>query len=237
MKSDEEHTQFELELDRNGIHDEKITELLNRKVIFLKDVIEVMNIVSLELKHKMFLKCDIILGNLSNDKSVLSLDTVSVEQDWDNPYLKISKYIVWHERQNEKILTTSFLREGLILVYCEKSNNDFYISIMSKEVYFRNRISDAVSQILFDISVGDFDLIQSINQNGEKFTKQVVDFLLEHNYVFAIEKEEAHGIETIVMQEKISFEKMENQSIEFSSKGRVFYFDNRLSVQLTRFLF
>jgi len=212
--------------------------MLEKQLIYIQDmfqnvnvtyemVIKKLNDIVSEIDQDTYLECRIF----SEDKLMFNqedvLNNMLVDFEWDSPMIKISNDLVWHEQEDEKLINLKNLSNSLLAIYYE--NTDYCLSIVSKELYFKRKVSEKYQSLLNEISFGDF-CFTGVNTDG--INKNIIDYLITNKMVFVIEKNNTDDIDIIVLKNTMNFQS-ENYSIEFSETGRKRFLTNELGVLLT----
>ncbi|GGC97578.1 hypothetical protein [Enterococcus wangshanyuanii] len=212
-----------------------IDDLLQNEEVTYGEVVVILNELAENISTEQFLECQISSETeiMVNNSEILLNSFVDTE--WSIPTIESSRTLIWYPREEEKIINIEGLSETLVAVSYIQSG-EYYLTIMSKEVFDNRRISEDVLNLIISISEGDMVLLDSNQYIGEKKFKEIVDYLKNSGYIFIVHKNFADNIETITIKSTIDWKQKENYSVEYTKKGRKSYANNELGLELMKFV-
>lgn len=212
-----------------------IEDILNQDVFKYGDVVAVINDFIGKKQEAQFLECQICSETEIDIKNINSLLNEAVDTEWSETRINFGSDIIWHPKKNETIINIEGLSETLVAVYYIQSD-EYYLTIVSKEVFNDRRVSDDVLDLIIQISNGDMVLWDSDQYIGEKRFKEIVDYLVSSGYIFIIHKNLVDNMELITIKSTIDWKQKEKYSVEYTKKGRECCANNELGLEVTKFV-
>ncbi|ALS36699.1 hypothetical protein ABID30_002112 [Enterococcus rotai] len=212
-----------------------IDDLLQKEEVTYGEVVVVLNELAENISAEQFLECQIsseteIMVNNSEILFNLPIDT-----EWSIPTIESSGTLIWYPKEEEKIINIEGLSETLVAVYYIQSG-EYYLTIVSKTVFDTRRVSEDVLNLIIPISEGDMVLWDSDQYIGEKRFKEIVDYLESSGYIFIVHKNIVDNMESITIKSTIDWKQKEIYSIELTKKGRGYYANNELGLEVMKFV-
>lgn len=207
-------------------------DVLNKDIFTYRELISLINSFVVNLKSEQFIECQISSEKEIDIGSKEALLDAPVDTEWSIPDIEINENLVWYPQKNETIIEIDELSESLVAIY--SSQSDYCLTIISKEVFCTRKVSDIVQSLLTDISFGDVNLIDSGKLIGEKMFREIVDHLIKLEDIFVVRKKLIKDMETIIIENTVDWENIENYSIEFTKKGREDYASNVLGLEVMK---
>ncbi|MBP2098443.1 hypothetical protein [Enterococcus rivorum] len=212
-----------------------VDDLLLKEEITYAELVFLLNEFAKNLPTDQFLQCQTSSEteiSVNDSKELLNL---LIDTEWDMPSIESSQNLIWHPKENERVITIEGLSETLVAVYYVQSN-EHYLTVVSKEVFNNRSVSTDVLELLIQISNGDMAILDSSYCMGKKKFKEVIDYLVKVEYIFVVRKNLVDNIESIAIEPIIDWKQKENYSVEFTNKGRECYTNKDLGIGLTTFI-
>lgn len=222
------------EARKNGSNWVYAEDLFSKDRYTYGELIALLVTFSKKIKENVLVKCQLFSENEINFSNLESLLSSFVDTEWDEPRIEIDENLIWHPKDNEKIIKFTNLSVSLIAVYYFDS--EYCLTIMSRELYENRVVSGEVQSLLDTISYGDIIFKDVEKDATNKGFKKVIDYLLHSKDVFAVHKSLVDEVEIIAISPIVDWSQEEKCSVEFTKKGRERYVKNELGIDVMKFI-